>query len=83
MSYRSYWWLRQELDRCELFPSEDDQILCKASVLARAEGMGRRGVYQYRQTQAQVAAQQRAATTSNTILIVGLLIGGAILLSRK
>ena len=83
MSYRSYWWLRQELDRCELFPSEDDQILCKASVLARAEGMGRRGVYQYRQTQAQIAAQQRAATTSNTMLIAALVVAGAFLLGRK
>ncbi len=83
MSYRSYWWLRQELDRCELFPSEDDQILCKASVLARAESRGMRGRYQYRQTQAQIAEQQRAATTSNTMLIAALLVAGAFLLGRK
>jgi len=82
----SYWWLRQELDRCELFPSADDQLLCKASVLSQYERRGMRGYYQDRRTQAQIQAQaeaQRAATTSNTLLIAALLVGGAILLSRK
>ena len=78
----SYWHMKQELDSCELFPSEDDQILCKASVLSRYERRGVRGYYQDRRAQAQVATQT-AAITSNTLLIVGLLIGGAILLSRK
>lgn len=75
--------MRQELDRCELFPSKQDQILCKASVLARAERRGMRDVYQFGRIQTQVVEQQRAATMSNTLLIVGLLIGGAILLTRK
>ena len=83
MSFPGYFFLRQELDRCELFPNKQDQILCKASVLARAERRGMRGVYQFSRVQTQVAEQQRAAITSNTLLIVGLLIGGAILLSRK
>lgn len=83
MYYPSYFWLKQELDRCDLFTSESDQIMCKASVLARAEQRGMRGVYQYRQTQAQIAAQQRAATTSNTMLIAALLVAGAFLLGRK
>jgi len=86
MSYRSYWWLRQQLDRCELFPSADDQLLCKADVLSRYERGGMRGYYQDRRTQAQIQAQaaaQRAATTSNTLIIAALVVAGAFLLGRK
>ena len=83
MSYTSYWWIRQQLSNCDLLTSESDQIMCKASVLARAEQRGMRGVYQYRQAQAQVVEQQRAAIESNTLIIAALLIGGAILFTRK
>jgi len=82
----SYWWIRQQLSNCDLLTSESDQIMCKASVLARVQRMGMRGTYQDRQIQAQIAAQaeaQRVATTSNTMLIAALLVGGAILLTRK
>ena len=79
----SYWWIRQQLSNCDLLTSESDQIMCKASVLARAEQRGMRGVYQYRQAQAQVSAQQTAATTGNTMLIAALVIAGAFLLGKK
>lgn len=81
--YTSYWWITQQLSNCDLLTSEQDQILCKASVLARAEQRGLRGVYQYSRTQAQIAAQQRATITSNTMLIAALVVAGAFLMGRK